>query len=207
MTNQTKKTCFAEILKSNISSWQAQCWNWDDIPAFGSLVTATSHDQKIFGIIYDISTNPIDSIRQPVAYQKTEDELLKEQPQIFEFLTTSFQCLAIGYQEQNTMLYTLPPKPPKMHTFVHFASPQEYQTCFASEQFLYLLCNAQESINQEEILLAIIKHQIDQQAFVQENFNKLIETFFMVNKNNYLQTKIFLSRVQKLLESQGITTL
>lgn len=209
MTNQNNKiyfaetpqACFAEILESSISTWQAQSWQWDAIPEFGSLVTATSNNRTIFGIIYDIKTGPIDSIRQPVAYQKTESELLKEQPQIFEFLTTSFSCVAIGYIENGQIFYNTPPQPPKMHTFVGHATTQQYEQCFASEQFLHLLFNSMLPINLQELLLAIIKHQLNQKTLTKHRLNLFIESFFMLNKNNYLQTKMFLSRLQQLIQN------
>ena len=204
MINQNNKTSFAEILESNISHFTAQTWQWNAIPEFGSLVTATSNNRTIFAIIYDIKTGPIDPIRQPVPYQKTEQELLQEQPQIFEFLSTQFSCIAIGYFENNQFFYNLPPQPPKMHTFVHHATLQEYEQCFASEQFLYLLCNTKEQINLEELLLAIIKHQLTNKVLTKERFNKFIEAFFMLNKNNYVQTKMFLTRVQQLLNTQTL---
>jgi len=224
MTSQNNKTCFAEVLESSISTWQAQSWQWNAIPEFGSLVTATSNGRTIFGIIYDISTGPIDPIRQPVAYQKTEEELLKEQPQIFEFLTTSFSCIAIGYMQASDsanpavakamadfrattdkgaekIVYNLPPQPPKIHTFVCHATQEEYEQCFASEQFLYLLFNSTLQLNLQELLLAIIKHQLNRKTLTKKRLNAFIESFFMLNKNNYLQTKMFLSRLQQLVGS------
>lgn len=200
---ETQQTCFAEILESSITTWKAQSWQWDAIPEFGSLVVATSHGRIVFGIIYDITTGPIDPIRQPVAYQKTEEELLKEQPQIFEFLTTSFSCVAIGYQEQGQFFYNLPPQPPKMHTFVGHATTEQYQQCFASEQFLQLLFNSTLQLNLQELLLAIIKHQLNRKTLTKKRLNGFIESFFMLNKNNYLQTKMFLSRLQQLLATSS----
>lgn len=201
MTIIDKKTYFAEILQSNIATFEAQSWQWDAIPEFGSLVYTISNQRTIFGIIYNITTGPTDPIRQPVAYQKTEDELRKEQPQIFEFLTTSFSCIAIGYQENEHFFYNLPPQPVKIHSFVGYATPEQYEQCFASEQFLHLVCNAQEKLNLEELLLAIIKHQIKHNVLTKKRFNKFIETFFMIHKNNYIQTKMFLHRVQELLRN------
>ncbi len=211
--NKTQKTCFAEILDSSITTWQVQSWHWNAIPEFGSLVTATSNGRTIFGIIYDISTGPIDPIRQPVAYQKTEEELLKEQPQIFEFLTTSFSCIAIGYQssfekdstdkKDKEIVYNLPPQPPKIHTFVCHATQEQYEECFANEHFLYLLFNSALPINLQELLLAIIKHQLNRKVLTKKRLDAFIESFFMLNKNNYLQTKMFLSRLQKMLQSNS----
>ena len=204
MINQNNKISFAEVLESSISTFKAQSWQWDAIPEFGSLVTATSNGRTIFGLIYDITTGPIDPIRQPVAYQKTEEELLKEQPQIFEFLSTSFSCIAIGYEEHGTFFYNLPPQPPKMHTFVSHATTQQYEKCFASAQFLHLLFNFQLPINLQELLLAVIKHQISKKTLTKKRLNEFIESFFILNKNNYLQTKMFLSRLQQLLAGKNI---
>ncbi len=204
MSNQNNKISFAEILESNITTFTAQAWQWDAVLEFGSLVTATSNNRTIFAIIYDIITGPTDSIRQPVAYQKTQEELLREQPQIFEFLTTSFSCVAIGYiDEQGNLLYNLPPQPAKMHTFVYHATIQEYETFFASEQFLHLLCNANLPFNVQELLLAIIKHQLTRKTLTKKRLSVFIESFFMLNKNNYLQTKMFLARLQKLVETSS----
>jgi hypothetical protein len=204
MNSQNNKTCFAEILTSSITTFTAQAWQWDAVLEFGSLVTATSNDRTIFAIIYDIVTGPTDSIRQPVAYQKTQEELLREQPQIFEFLTTSFSCVAIGYSDsEGNILYNLPPQPAKMHTFVHHATPSQYEQFFASEQFLHLLCNANLPFNLQELLLAIIKHQLIRKTLTKKRLGIFIESFFMLNKNNYLQTKIFLARLQKLVETSS----
>ncbi len=200
MNQANNKTCFAEILTSSIATFTAQAWQWDTMLEFGSLVTATSHDKTIFAVIYDITTGPSDSIRQPVAYQKTHDELLRDQPQIFEFLTTSFSCVALGYADkQGNIVYNLPPQPAQMHTFVHHATVQNYQDFFASEQFLNLLCNATLPLNLQELLLAIIQHQLHKKVLTKKRLNAFIESFFMLNKNNYIQTKIFLARLQQLL--------
>ncbi len=202
MNQPHNKTCFAEVLETTISTFKAQSWKWDVIPEFGSLVTLSEKNQTIFSIVYDIVTGPQDLIRQPIAYQKTQEELLQEQPQIFEFLTTTFSCVIIGYQqEHDILLYNLAPQPPKIHTFVNFATDQQYLQCFASEQFLHLLYNVNLPINTQELLLAIIKQQLDRKTLTKEQLNAIVESFFILNKNNYLQTKMFLSRLQSLLHS------
>jgi len=201
MTSPSKKISFAEILESSISIWKAESWQWDTIPEFGSLVTAHSNGRIMFGIVYDVTTGPIDAIRQSVPYKKTQEELQKEQPQIFEFLKTSFSLIAIGYQEDGKILYNLPPQPPKMHTFINYATSDEYAQFFASEQFLHLLYASTEQFNVNELLLAMIKHQLTYKTLTKTRFNKFIETYFMINKNNYLQTKMFLSRVQKIVDA------
>ena len=204
MNSVNNKTCFAEVLQTTIDTWQGQCWQWDIMPEFGALITVPCQDRIMFGIIYAITTSPIDAIRQPVAYQKTQEELAKEQPQIFEFLTTSFSCLALGYQEKNKIFYNLPPQPPKIHSFVHHATDQQYADFFSHEQFLYLLFNSKIPLNIQELLLAVIQHQLKRKCMTKNRLSSFVEAFFMLNKNNYLQTKMFLSRLEQLVSNYDV---
>src|SRR6478609_5317855 len=90
---------FAEVIESSLQGFTAQCWQWDNSPTFGSMVTIAGKKRTLFGLVHQMHTGSTDPVRYPFAYQKTEEELLREQPQIFAFLKTSFMCLIIGYQE------------------------------------------------------------------------------------------------------------
>ncbi|MBI2353229.1 hypothetical protein HYV11_03255 [Candidatus Dependentiae bacterium] len=189
---------FSEIIESSLSSWTAQCWQWDHFPIFGSLVTTTQHNLQIFGVVHSIKTGACDPIRQPIAYQKTEEELKREQPQIFEFLQTTFNCLTIGYQEKEKFFYHLPENPPKIHSFVLNATTEQYQDFFSQEQFLHLLFNVSNQIfNLDELLLAILKQLIKRKIIHPKNINNFIETFSMLCKNDYQKLKIFLQRTEQ----------
>ena len=50
------KEPFAEIIESSLSTWRAQCWQWDVIPSYGSLVTITTPERTLFGLVHDIQT-------------------------------------------------------------------------------------------------------------------------------------------------------
>ena len=194
------KASFAEIIESNLSSWTAQCWQWDNSPSFGSLVITTHNSLQIFGIVHSIKTGSMDPIRQPIPYQKTEEELKREQPQIFEFLQTTFTCITIGYLENNTFFYHLPDKPPKIHAFVTNATQEQYQQFFAQEQFLHLLFNLSNQIfNLDELLLAILKQLLQRKIMPPDNLNSFIETFAMLCKNDYQKLKVFLQRTDLLI--------
>lgn len=191
---------FAEVIQSNISSWTAQCWAWDNSPAFGSLVVTNYNSLHIFGIVHSINTGSMDPIRQPFPYQKTEDELKQEQPQIFEFLKTTFTCVTVGYEEDATFFYHLAQKPPKIHAFVHNATHNQYEQFFAREQFLHVLFNLSNQIfNLDELLLAILKQLMERKILTLNNLNNFIETFAVLYKNDYQKLKIFLQRVDLLL--------
>ena len=194
------KTSFAEIIESNLYSWTAQCWQWDNSPSFGSLLVTSHNSLQILGIVHSIKTGSMDPIRQPVPYQKTEEELKQEQPQIFEFLQTTFTCITIGYLENNTFFYHLPDKPPKIHAFVSNATQDQYQSFFAQEQFLHLLFNLSNQIfNLDELLLAILKQLLQKKIITPDNLNNFIETFAMLCKNDYQKLKVFLQRTDLLL--------
>lgn len=194
------KNSFAEIIESNLSLWTAQCWEWDNSPSFGSLVITSHNSLQIFGIVHNIKTGSMDPIRQPVPYQKTEEELKQEQPQIFEFLQTTFTCITIGYQENNKIFYHLPDKPPKIHAFVSNATPEQYQQFFAQEQFLHLLFNLSNQIfNLDELLLAILKQLLQKKILSAESLDNFIETFAMLCKNDYQKLKVFLQRTDLLI--------
>lgn len=190
---------FAEILESNLTTWTAQTWKWNNIPTFGSIVTIEGSQGKMHGIIVDVTTGPTDSIRQPIPYQKTEEELLQEQPQIFEFLKTSFQIIAIGFEENGKLLFQLPPQPPKIHSFVKNAEITDKAAIFASSNFLYTLTTtAANNFNLEELVLAIIKQLINDDLLTKKCLDSIVETLFTLNKNNYLQTNILLHRINLL---------
>lgn len=194
------KNSFAEIIESNLSQWTAQCWEWDNSPSFGSLVVTSHNSLQIFGIVHNIKTGSMDPIRQPVPYQKTEEELRQEQPQIFEFLQTTFTCITIGYQDNNKIFYHLPDKPPKIHAFVSNANHEQYQSFFAHEQFLHLLFNLSNQIfNLDELLLAILKQLLQKKIMSSQDLNNFIETFAMLCKNDYQKLKVFLQRTDLLI--------
>ena len=87
--SETKRAAFSEVIDSSLHGFTAQSWQWDDFPAFGQLVTVQSGTRTLFGIVYQVHTGSMDPVRYPFPYQKTEAELLAEQPQIFEFLKTA----------------------------------------------------------------------------------------------------------------------
>lgn len=195
-----KDISFAEIIESNLSEWTAQCWQWSNAPSFGSLVITSHGPLQIFGIVHAIKTGSLDPIRQPFPYQKTEEELQREQPQIFEFLQTKFTCLTVGYFENNRFFYHLPDKPPKIHAFVQNATTEQYAKFFANEHFLHVLFNLSDHVfNLDELLLAMLKQLLKKDILNAENLNNFIETFSMLCKNDYQKLKVFLQRTDQLL--------
>lgn len=196
-----KQQFFAEVIESSMHSWLAQSWQWNHFPHFGSLVMLEQHGRIIFGIVHQIKTGSMDPMRYPFAYQKTEEELLKEQPQIFEFLKTTFSCLIIGYKETGTIFYQLAPEPPKIHTFVAVADKTICKEFFASHNYLHPLFALQNQIfNMDELLLALLRSIHTLNFLNQNNLEAFIEQFSLLTGNDYRRLKLFLQRVEPLMK-------
>lgn len=197
------KLFFAEVIESSLHTWLAQSWRWNEFPDFGSLIVITDATRKSFGIVSQIQTGSMDPSRYPFPYQKTEEELLREQPQIFEFLRTSFRCLSIGYQDNATpekIYYQLAPHPPKIHTFVRRATAEEHQAFFKSEKYLHLLFHfAHQVINLDELLLALLKTRSTHATLTHDDMQSFIETFSLLTGNDYRRLKLFLQRAATLM--------
>ncbi|TET06713.1 hypothetical protein E3J79_01255 [Candidatus Dependentiae bacterium] len=188
---------FAEVIESSLQGWLAQSWQWNCFPVFGSLVTIKTKKRHIFGIVHQIQTGSMDPMRHPFPYQKTEEELLQEQPQIFEFLKTTFSCLTLGYCENEKIIYLLAPEPPQIHSFVTMASKEASIRFFSNEQYLHLIFNASHQLfNIDELLLAMLKQQALFGLLNEAIILHFVETFSLLTGNDYRRLKLFLQRVE-----------
>ena len=199
--NTTKH--FAEVIESSLLSWLAQSWEWSTFPVFGSLVTVEHKNITLFGIVHQIQTGSMDPVRYPFPYQKTEDELLREQPQIFEFLKTTFSCLIIGYKEKGKIFYQCAPEPPKIHSFVGPATTELSKEFFSNDQYLHVLFGLTSQItNIDELLLALIKTMRALHCLNLQKIESFTNTFSLLTGNDYRRLKLFLQRAQPLFEQQ-----
>src|SRR5688572_1232002 len=166
---------FAEIIESSLATWKAQCWSWDTFPAFGSLVVVERNTISHIGVVCGIETGALEQGRYPFTYQKTEEELMAEQPQIFEFLKTSFSCLTLGYTAGHTVYHQLAPEPPKIHSFVSPAPADLVNRFLASPAYLHLLFAAQGSCNLDELILALVRYKAEHAPYTAQTLEKFID--------------------------------
>lgn len=194
-------TSFAEVIESSLNTWKGQSWHWDNFPQFGSLITIAAKERIFYGLVYDIQTSSLDPHRTPIAYQKTEAELKTEQPQIFEFLRTTFSCITVGYLQDNRLFYQLAPEPPKIHAFITPATQDQISEFFSEEHYLHLLFSyPHQSIALDELLLALLKKLSDLKILTEPQLVKFLETFSLLTANDYRRLKIFLQRAGPLLQ-------
>jgi hypothetical protein len=193
------KPC-AEIIESSLQTFLGQCWQWDIMPQFGSLVIAQNGNRPLFGLVYQIQTGSMDPTRYPFAYQKTHEELRAEQPQIFEFLKTSFSCLCVGYQEKGRIYYITPPEPPKIHSFLQIADDEMARLFFAKNSYLPLLFGFSSPIPIDELLLALLKQQNTLKTLKNEAIRELLQSYSLLVGNDYRRLKLFAQRLQSFID-------
>jgi len=192
-----KNACFAEIIESCLDHFTAQCWQWDNLPSFGTLVQVEDNDQVVLGIVTSIKTGSIDPARSPFPYQKTEEELMAQQPHIFEFLKSTFTVQIVGYKK-DYIAYLLPPKPSKIHAFVSPCDPTTSRLFFQKHDFLHLLFAFSHNIeNLDELLLAIISQQ--KTLFSANSLDDFCKNFTLLTGSDYRRLKLFLKRAQSIL--------
>ncbi len=185
-----------EIVESSLNNFVAQSWDWQRPPSFGSVVIIDTKLRKLFAVVSFIQTSSIDQVRQPFAFKKTQEELIKEQPQIFEFLRTNFTCLMLGYVEENKVFSILPPEPPKIHEFVRIASQEEMYIFFNCSNYLQVLFGQVQNIfNIDELLIALLNNLKNQNLLNKNHFDEFIDIFLMINNNDYFKLKLFLKRL------------
>lgn len=193
---------FAEIIESSLTGFLAQTWQWDNFPSFGTLVSVTSNNRTHIALVHQIKTGSMDPIRYPFPYQKTEEELLAEQPQIFEFLKTTFSCLTIGYSQKGKIYYLIAPEPAKIHAFVEPLKPDLAKQFFSSEKYLHVLFgNAHEIFNLDELLLALLKSHDQLGIITEEKVNNFMQTMSLLTGNDYRRMKLFLQRAQGIIQT------
>jgi len=202
-TPPSQQPAFAEIIESSLDHCTVQCWEWDNFPSFGNLIIVPQGPKTIIGCVTQVRTGSMDPMRYPFPYQKTEEELRAEQPQIFEFLKTTFTIQILGYADLENnkapFIYLLPPKPAKIHSFASYASMEVYANFFAKPHYLNILFAFAANVpNLDELLLAILHNLAQRQLLAKEQFGDFCETFSLLTGNDYRRLKLFLKRVEDL---------
>lgn len=196
----TKLSFFAEVVESSPQSWKSQCWQWDQPPIFGSLVVVDCQKNLSYGVVHHIYTGSDDPSRSVFAYQKTLEELQREQPQVFMFLKTVFTALTVGYTQDQRICYTYAPLAASLHAFVRPATAEEYQLFFKRPDYLPILFGQAHQLgNLDELLLAMIRVARQHGGLDEGGLQQFIETFSLLGNNDYRRLKMFLQRVEQVV--------
>ena len=144
-----------EVISSSTTEFVAEARCLDKAPSFGQFVQVTS-EVSVIGIVYNVYSQSIEPNRRPTAYGKTQEQLRKEQPQIFELLRTEFQVLIVGYFDGHNPVYVLPPQPTKIHSFVLECDDKEVCSFTVKTDFLRSIINA-SNVPVDELLVAVLR--------------------------------------------------
>ncbi|MTI81029.1 MAG: hypothetical protein FH758_09110 [Firmicutes bacterium] len=120
-------THIGEVIESKTTQFICQATELHRAPDFGSFVQVQDEHCSIVGVVYNTTTVSSDPSRKPVAYGQTEDELRRQQPQIFQLLRTYFDVLVVGYYQNHQYCGFLPPQPSRIHSFVQQCSDGQYK--------------------------------------------------------------------------------
>lgn len=193
-----KQDAFAEVIESSLQGFLAQSWEWDAFPGFGSLVMVESKKSTLFGIVYQIQTGSMDPTRYPFPYKKTQEELLAEQPQIFQLLKTTFSCLWVGYREKGKIYHGVPHQPATIHSFVTSATADVAKEFFYSDRYLSLLF-AQSSLitlGVDELVIALLRQQQSLGILSTKKIGASMALYSLLTGNDYRRMKVLLQRIE-----------
>ena len=185
-----------EVVYSAISQWTTQAWQYDCYPEFGSVICLQSDQVQIFGVVYHIKTDSDDPVRQVFAFQKLEQELREEQPQVFAFAKTSFSAIPLAFLQAGRLIYAMPPRPPKLHSFVRLATTAELVNLLANSGCVHALFSQYAKIEYfEELLLAFLRYLEQNNLVSRSLLMQISEQLSLVTTNDYRRLKMFMDRV------------
>jgi hypothetical protein len=155
------ETRVGEVIEACTTDFIAQCYELYQSPPLGCLVkTRWDSDAELYGVVYKVLTAGIEPGRRPIARGKNElneDEIYRSSPQLLKLLKSEFNVLVIGYKQADMVFQHLPPKPARIHGFVHLCSTDEVKQFSRSFDFLGLMLKSRLDIPVEELVGASLR--------------------------------------------------
>jgi hypothetical protein len=150
-----------EVIEACTTDFVAQCYELYESPPLGCLVkTRWDSNAELYGVVYKVLTAGVDPGRRPIARGKNElneDEIYRSNPQLLKLLKSDFNVLVIGYKQADMLFQHLPPKPARIHGFVHLCSADEVKQFSRSFDFLSLMLKSRLDIPVEELVGASLR--------------------------------------------------
>jgi len=188
-----------EVIEASTTDFVAQCYELYQSPPLGSLVKTTDLPVEIYSIVYGATTASLEPGRRPIARGKdeaSEEEIYKSSPQLLQLLRSEFSALVVGYRENEKLYHYLPPKPARIHGFVHLCSPGEVKEFSQSFDFLNILINTHLPVPADELIAACLR----QMSQVYENPNPFLvaagKELAILLSGDFNQLKAILGRIR-----------
>ncbi len=131
-----------EVIASSTMRFTAQCPDEDRAPEYGGFVMVDTPDGRAVAVVSEVRAGSVEGNRRPLAYGLSEEDLYRQQPQLRELLSTEFDAWLVGYDDGLRWRPILPPRPPRLHRFVHPAQPADILAITADGQYLRTLSAA-----------------------------------------------------------------
>lgn len=148
-----------EVVESCTNEFVAECYELHNPPSLGSLVRAGDGEVEIYGVVCNAVTQSIDQGRRPLARgreETNEEDIYRQHPQLSRLLRTTFDTLIIGHGTGGTIYRYLPPRPPRVHSFVYLCSSDEVRRFTQTLDFLPTLLNTRTELG-DEVLAACLR--------------------------------------------------
>jgi hypothetical protein len=151
-----------EVIESSTGQFVAECYELHSPPPLGRLVKTSDSDVQIYGVVCNAATESVDPGRRPIARGKdeaTEEGIYRQNPQLSKLLRTTFDTLVVGHSveaQRAVPLQYLPPRPPRVHSFVYLCENDEVCSFTQSLDFLTVLLNAKTN-SVDEIVSACLR--------------------------------------------------
>jgi hypothetical protein len=152
-----------EVIEACTRDFVGQCYELYQSPPLGSLVKAhcdSSTEFNLYGVVYNVMTEGMEPGRRPIARGKDETDeeaVYRSSPQLLKLLRSEFSVLVVGYRRNARIFQYLPPKPARIHGFVHLCEPEEVKQFSRSFDFLNILLKTRLDIPVEELVGAALR--------------------------------------------------
>jgi hypothetical protein len=136
-----------EVIEASTGEFVAESYELHTPPPLGSLVRTSDGEVGIYGVVCNASTESIDPGRRPLARGREESEeenIYRQHPQLSRLLRTTFDTLVIGHGQGDELQHYLPPRPPRVHSFVYLCEQDEVRRFTHSLDFLSTLLGIRE---------------------------------------------------------------
>jgi hypothetical protein len=143
-----------EVIESSTSRFTAQSCELNQAPGFGTFVK-TGNGSVAYGLVFDIRTQSADANRKPTAYGLTEEELRREQPQIFELLRTEFDAVIVGHAGDSGPMQILPSQPPGIHSFCFPCNEREVKSLTTNGDYVRTILGGSQLPSDDLIIVSV----------------------------------------------------
>lgn len=134
-----------EVIEASTGEFTAECYRNTDPPPLGSLVTTSDGDVEIFGVVHHAAATGLDRSRPVAALGEdadTEADLRARHPELTELLRAEFSAVVVGHRDGAGVSHVLPPRPARLHGFVHVAAAAAVREFTHSPHYLANLVGA-----------------------------------------------------------------